>query len=254
MLSQYFTFDEFQKEYNIQLATKEIKLRVKGAYNRKKYILPAYKKGQTYYQFVSKEEVENWLLEPKSSYLDGNNYKELLAHYGLASLTTTKKDFISFMANRGIEVKLNDTKNPKQFIVLNDDIFYYDWVPYINDNNYEVCKEGLVRSAEKKRLCGSTSARDGYVIINNSYNNQGQYTAHRMIKETFDPIENSKNFVVDHINGIRNDNRLENLRWCYQAQNIAYKEENLTSIKELLPKCIQKYGYKEFEKILADLL
>jgi len=43
--------------------------------------------------------------------------------------------------------------------------------------------------------------------------------AHRLIMETFNPVENSKDYVVDHLNGIRDDNTLENLRWCYQKEN-----------------------------------
>ena len=255
MLSEYFTFDELKQEYNFSIVSREIKIQVKAAYNRNLYILPAYKKKKTYFKFVPKEEVEEWLINPLTpSYNDCNNYKDIAKKYNLDHLTITKKDFITFMSSRGIEVKIDNNQVPAQFIVVNDDIYFYNWVPYIHDSNYEVCKEGYVRSVRTKRLCGSTSARDGYVIINNSYNNQGQYAAHRMIKETFDPIENDKAFIVDHVNGIRSDNRLENLRWCYQSQNMSYKAENHQQIKELIPKCIQIYGYEAFEQFLIDLL
>ena len=71
---------------------------------------------------------------------------------------------------------------------------------------------------------------------------------------TFHPIENAENYVVDHINGIKNDNRVENLRWVFQSENMVFCDENNTELKELLAKLIQKYGYEDTKNQLESLL
>ena len=147
MLSQYFTFDELEKEYGFSITSREIKVQVKAAYVRQLYIIPAFKKGKTHFKFTTKEETEQWLKEPFTpGHNDGTNYKRLLKHYGLEHLTTTKKDFINFMKGRGIQIQLDNSIKPAQFKVINDNIFHYNWVPYPKDPNYEVCKEGYVRN------------------------------------------------------------------------------------------------------------
>ena len=84
MLPEYFTFDDVKKEYNLNLVTREIKCQVRSMYLRKVYMLPAYKKGKTYFHLVSKQEVEEWLDNPQTfSRSNCNNYKEILQQYGL---------------------------------------------------------------------------------------------------------------------------------------------------------------------------
>lgn len=78
--------------------------------------------------------------------------------------------------------------------------------------------------------------------------------AHRLIMETFNPIENSKDYVVDHLNGIRDDNALENLRWCYQKENTQARDQNNYQIKQLLGQLIQKIGYQKTVQILKSYL
>ena len=103
-----------------------------------------------------------------------------------------------------------------------------------------------------KRLVGSPDGRDGYIIINKS--DGGNYYAHRLIMETFAPIQNSQDFIVDHINGKRDDNRFENLRWLTQRQNTEMRDINFRKLNINYQKLILKYGYVELNKIFESLL
>ena len=67
-------------------------------------------------------------------------------------------------------------------------------------------------------------------------------------------IPQEKNIQIDHINGIRTDNRLENLRPLTSVENIQQRDENQSRIKSLTTELILKFGYEETEKKLKKLL
>ena len=78
----------------------------------------------------------------------------------------------------------------------------------------------------------------------------------RLIYFSFHPdlIENSDSIQIDHINGIRTDNRLENLQPLTAIQNTQKRDINQNRIKTLTTQLILKFGYEDLEKKLNALL
>lgn len=49
---------------------------------------------------------------------------------------------------------------------------------------------------------------------------------HRLVMETFCPIHSPEQTIVNHINGIKDDNRLVNLEWCTPQKNVQHAYQN----------------------------
>ena len=150
------------------------------------------------------------------------------------------------MLNRA--VKRNIERFPDNFMFqLSEE----EWKIYPRDNKYEVSKNGKVRLANNHKLVGALSTT-GYMIITNQKIGQPTeyYRIHRMVMETFNPIENSEMYVVDHIDGNKQNNDISNLRWVLQRQNIQFRDENWAEINQNLQKLIEKKGYDWVNRLL----
>lgn len=85
------------------------------------------------------------------------------------------------------------------------------------------CGRGIIRKVDSIYISdmGNIKGRklfnnsDGYLFFH--YKNKN-YMIHRVVAELFIPNPDNKK-CIDHINTIRTDNRVENLRWCTIKEN-----------------------------------
>ena len=95
-----------------------------------------------------------------------------------------------------------------------------DFWPHPIYDKWEANREGIVRHVVNKKDIGYLT-KSGYIRI--GVRDQGimkQYFKHRFIFECFHGKINDAKLVVDHINNIHTDNRLENLQLITHSQNM----------------------------------
>lgn len=89
------------------------------------------------------------------------------------------------------------------------------------ETDYSVSTEGEVRKDTTNYILSQSSQQDYKFVTLLINGQQKRMRVHRMVAMTF--IENPDNKpYVNHINGIRYDNNVENLEWITQSENIQH--------------------------------
>jgi hypothetical protein len=89
------------------------------------------------------------------------------------------------------------------------------------ENKYQVNNFGHIKSLLRKGkiLKNSVLSKTGYLCVDLCYNGKiTKHTIHRLVAKAFIPNPENKE-QVNHINGVKKDNRVINLEWSTRSEN-----------------------------------
>lgn len=181
------------------------------------------------------------------------SFKELKEKFQWETTLNEIPKQIIYARRRGVEIEIAFKKGPTYFRIIKTDFDDEEiWKKHPSLSlNLEVSNKGNVRDYTTKAKIGYPDKTTGYQVIKR---NKSQYQIHRLIMETFQPIEDSHLFYVDHIDGKRQNNNLSNLRWVKATENLLFRNKEWQNFGEIITKLVQKYGYEGTKDKLNTLL
>lgn len=96
------------------------------------------------------------------------------------------------------------------------------WKTIDVEPNYEVSDLGEVRNKSTKQIKSLRLDRNGYLRVT-LYPSGKTYSIHRLVATAF--LFKNEGDVVNHKNGVKTDNHVDNLEWCTHQENVNHAYE-----------------------------
>lgn len=96
------------------------------------------------------------------------------------------------------------------------------WKPLRGVPDIEVSTKGRFRRVSVNSLVSGFTTTGGYTTVD--FSGIGRFSAHRLVAETFIPNPERKP-EVNHVNGVKNQNDVNNLEWVTPSENVRHSIE-----------------------------
>lgn len=178
------------------------------------------KKGYGVHRLIAQTFIPNPNNLPIVNHIDGNKQNNCVSNLEWVTQSQNRNHAINKLQT-GLA---KGERNKKE--IIEDNIF---WKRYL-DTNYLVSKDGQVYNTKTKILLKQTPNQSGYIRYTLRINNQNKSKqAHVLVIETWTK-ENLEGKVVNHIDGNKINNNLENLEVISKSENAMHAIYQLQKI------------------------
>lgn len=99
-----------------------------------------------------------------------------------------------------------------------------------------VSNRGRLRDKKRNNIKPRVNGKGYFLYITDDKT----YFVHRLVAETWNPVEDMENLTVDHLDQNKRNNCVDNLEWCTAKENLRRAQENFVNTQETDTYCIDK--------------